>query len=430
MPGMAVFLVRDRVADRLHEAVDQRGRQVGTGRRLDPPRRQEALLQRLQEAALPVPAVLGGLGLGQRMGDAAVHILDAGFLALGVLLAQHLLADRLGGEAGDVVGGCVVQRVAEGQRAGAAEEQALLHVAAQGGGQLVSMQNWPQPGRPSRSPHCARQSKARCSAAWLVRLGLQPRQRLQVVLQPGRATARRQAGHAGELDHVLVRASASTRLNSGWASHSSVTAKGVPSCTAAAPRPCRRRDVLMAADAAGRDQRHLAFDAGAAQEGQRLRDHVLEVEARVVQVGDPRRAQVAAGQARVFDDDGVGQAPLRSHFLTTSCTPRASDRMGSARPSGGRLARSGRSSGRPAPTTTASMPLPAPASPRGVFADRTHHVDRQQAAALRQLACGADLAAQRLEVGRVDGHALASSPGAGGRCVPSGRGGGGAGRPS
>ena len=75
------------------------------------------------------------------------------------------------------------------------------------------------------------------------------------------------------------------------------------------------RDVLAAADAAGGDERDLALDARRAQEGQRLRDHVLEFEARVVQVGDARRAQVAAGQPRVLDDDGVGQALLAFPLL-------------------------------------------------------------------------------------------------------------------
>jgi hypothetical protein len=53
---VAVVDLRDRIAHRLHEAVDQRGRQVGAGRRLDAPGRDEALLQRPQEAALPLGA--------------------------------------------------------------------------------------------------------------------------------------------------------------------------------------------------------------------------------------------------------------------------------------------------------------------------------------------------------------------------------------
>ena len=74
-------------------------------------------------------------------------------------------------------------------------------------------------------------------------------------------------------------------------------------------------DVGMAADAASGDQRHPAFQAGAAQEGQRLGNAAREVEARVVQVGDLGRAQVAAGQARVLQHDGVGQALLALPLL-------------------------------------------------------------------------------------------------------------------
>ncbi len=51
-----------------------------------------------------------------------------------------------------------------------------------------------------------------------------------------------------------------------------------------------------------------------------------------------------------------GARCLRSHFFTTSATPRASDRIGISATRGCSRARSGRSSGNPAPTTTASMP--------------------------------------------------------------------------
>jgi hypothetical protein len=56
------------------------------------------------------------------------------------------------------------------------------------------------------------------------------------------------------------------------------------------------RDVLEAADAAGGDQRHVGFQARRTQEFERLRDDVLELEARVVQILDLGRAQVPAGQ--------------------------------------------------------------------------------------------------------------------------------------
>ena len=50
-------------------------------------------------------------------------------------------------------------------------------------------------------------------------------------------------------------------------------------------QPLQADDVGMRADAAGGDQRNLSLDACAAQEGQGLGGHVLEIEARVVQVG-------------------------------------------------------------------------------------------------------------------------------------------------
>ena len=51
-----------------------------------------------------------------------------------------------------------------------------------------------------------------------------------------------------------------------------------------------------------------------------------------------------------------GSRFLRSHLRTSNCTPRASDRIGTSSACGWSCARSGRSSGSPAPTTTASMP--------------------------------------------------------------------------
>ena len=93
---VAVFHLGDRVAHRLHEAVDQGGRQVGAGGGLDAPGGQKALLQGVQEAGFPVFLVLGRLGLCECAGDAPVDVQDVLFVALGVLLAQHLFADGLG----------------------------------------------------------------------------------------------------------------------------------------------------------------------------------------------------------------------------------------------------------------------------------------------------------------------------------------------
>src|SRR3954469_13014306 len=63
--GAAVDDLRDRVAHRLHEAVDQRRLELDASARVDPARRDEAIVLRLQEAPLPVGTTLVGLDLGE-----------------------------------------------------------------------------------------------------------------------------------------------------------------------------------------------------------------------------------------------------------------------------------------------------------------------------------------------------------------------------
>ena len=98
MPCMAFVHLRDAVAHRLHEAVDQRGRELGAGGRLDAPGGHEAGVERGGKTFFPLLALLGRLGLGQGARHAGVHGGDAALVALGVLLDQHLFADRLGGQ--------------------------------------------------------------------------------------------------------------------------------------------------------------------------------------------------------------------------------------------------------------------------------------------------------------------------------------------
>src|SRR5678815_2284015 len=102
--GLAVDLLGNRIADRLHEAVDERRLHGDTGGGVDAAGGDEAVFLRLQEAALPGAAPLLGLGLGEGARHAQAHLLDARFLALGVLLDQRvaadlLLSDRCGGGA-------------------------------------------------------------------------------------------------------------------------------------------------------------------------------------------------------------------------------------------------------------------------------------------------------------------------------------------
>ena len=111
-------------------------------------------------------------------------------------------------------------------------------------------------------------------------------------------------------------ASARTRLKVGWASPSSVTAKGVPSWTADAPRAKRARILSVAVDAAGGDQGDLgAIDAHFVEEFEDAGEDGFEVEAGVVEVFELGGAEVSAGEEGVFDDDGVWQAVFAGPFF-------------------------------------------------------------------------------------------------------------------
>ena len=96
--GVAVVDRGDRIAHRLHEAVDQRGRQVGAGGGVDAPGRHEAAPLRIDEARFPAGALGWRLHRGQGAGHAQSHGFDGVFFAFGVLFDQHLAADRLLGQ--------------------------------------------------------------------------------------------------------------------------------------------------------------------------------------------------------------------------------------------------------------------------------------------------------------------------------------------
>ena len=93
--GLAVDGLDDRVADRLHEAVDQRGGEVGTGGRVDAAGRNETVFLCPEELGFPVRTVLFFLVGSQRQGNAATDVMDARFLALGVLLDEDFYGDFL-----------------------------------------------------------------------------------------------------------------------------------------------------------------------------------------------------------------------------------------------------------------------------------------------------------------------------------------------
>ena len=93
--GFAVGGLDDGVADRLHETVDQRRLEIGTGSGVDAAGRDETVFLGPQELRLPVGTILFLLDLGQRIGDAAAHVMDVGFRTLGVFLDQNLAGNFL-----------------------------------------------------------------------------------------------------------------------------------------------------------------------------------------------------------------------------------------------------------------------------------------------------------------------------------------------
>ena len=85
----------DRVADWLHEAVDERRLQRDAGGGIDAPGGDEAFFLRLEEAPLPLGALALALDLGEGARHAAAHFGDGLLGSLGVLLEQRVAADFL-----------------------------------------------------------------------------------------------------------------------------------------------------------------------------------------------------------------------------------------------------------------------------------------------------------------------------------------------
>ncbi len=102
----------DAVAHGLHEAVDERGLDVGARRAHDAPCPDRAGPQVGEEARLDRIAHLRRLDRGQGTGDAPVEGFGIGLAGLEVLFAQHVEADGLLGQAGRRVGREGVDRIA------------------------------------------------------------------------------------------------------------------------------------------------------------------------------------------------------------------------------------------------------------------------------------------------------------------------------
>jgi hypothetical protein len=95
---LALDHLGDRVAHRLHEAVDEGRLEVDAGGGVDASGGNEAFVLRLEKAPLPVGALVLRLGLGERTRHAAADLVDARFVAFGVLFDQRLAADLLLGD--------------------------------------------------------------------------------------------------------------------------------------------------------------------------------------------------------------------------------------------------------------------------------------------------------------------------------------------
>ncbi len=91
--GPPVHLLRHRVADRLHEAIDQRCLQIGAGGGIHAPSRNESACERFEKLLFPMRGVF--LHRSQRARDAAAHFIRRTFIAFGVFLEQYVDADLL-----------------------------------------------------------------------------------------------------------------------------------------------------------------------------------------------------------------------------------------------------------------------------------------------------------------------------------------------
>ena len=89
MPGLPSTDFDDRVADRLHEAVDQRGGEVGTGGGVDAAGRNETVFLCPEELGSQCARFFSSsLAASARQRRAATDVMDARFLALGVFFDQ------------------------------------------------------------------------------------------------------------------------------------------------------------------------------------------------------------------------------------------------------------------------------------------------------------------------------------------------------
>ena len=292
---------------------------------------------------------------------------------------------------------------AERQPPRAAEEQALVHVAFQRLTQfLVDAELAPvciavaqAAVRQAVEPHVAVRLDAR--------LFLQLRFVAQVLVQPGRAhRTGRKAGDTGEFDDVFGRGLGQHALEFGMG----IALQRNGECGAQLHRrgaqTLQPADVVQTGDAARGDQRNASFETGRAEEGHHFGQHHFEVETVILQIGHLGGAEVATGQPRVLDDDGVGQAALLfplAHHQLDAAQVRQDWNQGDLRVIAAQLGQVQRQ----------ACAHHDGVDPRNqclahivfVFAHGPHDVDRDHAPAAGQLAGPRDLTVERLQIGGV-----------------------------
>ena len=90
-----VAVVGDAVADRLHEAVDQRGLELGAGGGIDAAAENESVHLRAVEGFLPRRALLRPFDRGERTRHSAPYFIDGTLVAFRILFEEDLLGDGL-----------------------------------------------------------------------------------------------------------------------------------------------------------------------------------------------------------------------------------------------------------------------------------------------------------------------------------------------
>ena len=233
----------------------------------------------------------------------------------------------------------------------------------------------------------------------------QHRQLLQIAGEPGRAHgARRQAGHAHEFDNVLGFCPGQhlleVRVRVAFLCHG----EGRADLHGAGAKGEQVAQLLRRIDAAGGNERHFfALYVQIAHQREGFFEHARELEARVGQVFDVRRTEVAAGVTRVLDDDGVGQTPLLEPFFQhdgNAARVRQDGNERHLRKAGGKIGQVQRQARTHDDGLRAG--LAGLAHIVLVFGYRAHDIDGDHATAVGHGQCGADFTIEGGEVGAVD----------------------------